>query len=216
MLKENKNKLYENHLLPDPKGLKDIYAIKAYHKEISALVNAAIDRARVEALTTIVEKVKAELIGQLICILDENNKQKIIFVNNVIIDKKEKDKTDAIFLVEEYEDKDSKQKERKVRFAYEVSKNGDVFNIGNFLDFFEEHFMGKYIQFSGKSVTGGGDVKFRKQVIKIGISNDISQDYILVECDDNTRAFLYHDQPIKLLEQFLKELDPYSEEDWDN
>lgn len=214
MSKDIKNKLNEGHLLPDPKGLKEATATKSYHKEINDLVTKAIEKARKEALTNVLDKLKAELTDKLICIIDENSKQKIVYVSDIIIEKNGNE--NAIFIVEKNEDDKGDKQERKIRFAYENPKSGNVFDMGKFLEFFEEHFMGKFIQFSGKPAAGGSEGKFRKEVVQIGLSNDRNQDYIIVECDDNTRLLLYHASPISLIEEFLKELDPYSEEDWDN
>lgn len=208
--------LNESNFLPDPKGVKNMCSSKSYHKEINDFVNQAVEKAKFEALKTVLDKLKSELIEKLIAIFDEKGKQKIIYVNDIIIDKDAISKDDSIFLIEKYEDADGKVQERKLKFGYNNSKTANVFDVGNFLDFFENNYIDKFIQFNGKSITGGSENVFRKQVVKIGISNDTSQDYVLVGCDDNTKLILMYDKPIKLINPAIKELDPFSEESWEN
>jgi len=209
-------RLNESSFLPDPQGIKNIYSSKSYHKEINNFVSQAIEKAKIDALQTVLIKFKSELVEKLISILDEKGKQKIIYVNDVIIDKDINGKDDCIFLIENYEDEKEKVQERKIKFEYSNPKTANVVDIGRFLDFFENNYIDKYVQFTGKSITGGPEMLFRKQVVKIGISNDASQDYVLVGCDDNTKIFLIYDKPMKLIKPAIKGLDPFSEESWEN
>lgn len=204
-----KNKINEGYLLPNPEGYVDVNKPKSYHKEINDLITDAIEKAKKEALTSILDKIKKELINKLICIIDDSNRQKIIAVDDVVIEKNGKE--NFLFLVE----KDSSG-ERKIRFAYENPKGGEVFNMSRYLEFFEENFLDKYIQFTGKPLTGGNEGIYRKVVVALGVSDFRNNDYIIVECDDKTKLFLNHNLPINLIDSFLKELDPHSEEDWDN
>jgi hypothetical protein len=208
-----KNKLNEGHYLPDPKGLKDVTTAKSYYQEINDLVTQAIENAKREALKKVVEKIKNELIDRLICILDENNKQLIVYVSDVVIEKN--GNSHNILLIEKDVDDEGSTTERKIKFAYE-NHRCEVFYMDKYLSFFEENFLNKYIRFYGKPINGGTEALFTKEINLIGVRNERNQDHLIVECTDKTRLYLNHKMPIKLIEPFLKELDPYSEEDWDN
>ena len=224
----NSEILKENHVKPDPPGVKKLYDTKTYHNDFSKIfnnpaeklkreadaaiakiqkdMNDAIAKAKKGSVEIMVEQLKKELDGQLICIFDENGRQKILQVNDVTIGNKGNDYWPV--LVED--------DGRKFRYNWENDSKSRIFNIGRFLNFFDENYLDQLLQFTGKPLKGGDKMKYVKHVIRIGIHNGGSQDYLITESEDKTQQLLFHQEPIKILDMRLKELDPYGEENWDN
>lgn len=203
----NMDKLKENvnFTKPDPKGSKDIYASKSYKTEFDKILNEAMAKVKKEAAEVMAKKLKSDLQGKLISMYDENGKQKILEVNDVIVENKGIEHYPVIV-------EDDK---KKIKYAWEKDASSKISDLGKFLDFFEKHYLNQYISFQGKPLKGGSEMRYRKHVVRIGI-NESSQDFLIVECDDKTSQILLHTQPIKIMDMKLKEIDPHGEENWEN
>jgi len=199
--------LSESHVKPDPRGSKAIYDTKSYTKEFNTVYQDEVSKAKKNAVEVMVEKLKDELLNKLISVMDENGRQKILDVGDVIIGNKDGDYYPVI------QDSDN---EKKVRYTWENNDKSKIFDVGKFLDFFEKYYSNQYLAFQGKSLKGGDNKKFVKHVLRIGVHNGTAQDFLIVECDDKTSYLLSHTQPIKIYDIKLKELDPYGEENWEN
>jgi hypothetical protein len=201
----NSDVLNESHIKPDPDGYINILKPISYNKIFMEKSNELLAKAKKETTDYIIFKLKEDFIGKLIS-LHENGKQRIIDVKDIIIGNKGIEYYPVLI--------DSEDEKKKIKYEWE--KDVKIFNIGNFLDFFEENFIDEYIMFLGRPVKGGESKKYNKIIKRIGVHNGVSQDFLIVECDDNTTLLLFHDQPIKILDKKLKEIDPYGEENWDN
>jgi hypothetical protein len=211
MLKEHEEKfdmLNEKieYIKPDPPGVRVIYDQKSYNGEFNAILTAAMTKVKKEASEIMASKLKEDLSGKIISVIDENNRQKILEVNDVVVGNKGNEYYPVLV-----EDKD-----RKVRFNWENEPKSKIFNIGRFLDFFEEHYLDKLLIFQGRPTKGGGDKRrYVKHIQRIGVENGTAQDFLIIRDDKNVEYLLLHDQPIKIMDMKLKELDPYGEENWD-
>jgi hypothetical protein len=54
-----------------------------------------------------------------------------------------------------------------------------------------------------------------KQPKDFGVHNGTTQDFIILSCDDGTSVLLAHTRDIKIMDEKIKTLDPYGEENWD-
>ena len=233
----NDDVLNENHVKPDPAGSKKLYDTKSYStefsktltntvaestseidkklavmkKEVAALEKSKIDaaeKAKKSAVEIMVEKLKKDLVGKLICLYDENSRQKIIDIGDVIVGNKGTEYY-PVFV-------DADDDKKKIRYYWENDGKSKLFNAGKFLEFFEEYYLDQLLMFQGRPVKGGEQMKYLKHVVRIGVHNGTTQDFIIVESDDKTSQLLVHNQPIKILDMRLKELDPHGEENWDD
>lgn len=233
----NLDVLNENHVKQDPPGSKKLYDTKSYSNEFSKTLNttiaentndidkklsaikkevaalekakiAAAEKAKKDATETMVEKLKNDLSGKIISIFYENSRQKIIEVGDVIVGNKGSEYYPVLV--------DADDKNKKIRYQWENDSKSKIFDIGNFLEFFEEHYIDQLLMFQGRPVKDGEQMKYLKHVIRIGVHNGTTQDFIIVESDDKTSQLLVHNQPIKILDMRLKELDPHGEENWDD
>jgi hypothetical protein len=227
----------ETHILTDPPGANKLLNSKTYSAEFSTILNTnitkntdgfdkkindlknqvkALEKAKVEvteksksdAAEVMVEKLKKDLKGKIIGIQDTQGRQKILEVNDVEVGKSNCEYYPVIV-----DDKD-----RKIRYSWESKDNkAKIFDIGFFLEFFEEHYIDKLLMFQGRPIKGGGgdQIRYIKHVVRIGVHNGTTQDFLIVENDDKTSQLLIHGQPIKIMDMKLKELDPYGEENWD-
>jgi hypothetical protein len=202
----NSEILTESHMKPDPPGVKAIQEVKSYRNEFNNIMREVLSKAKKEATDKMVETLREEWIGKIVSMHDENGRQKILEVNEIHSASKGDDYYPLIV-----EDKD-----RKFRFYWEDEAKSRLFDVGRFLKFFEEHYIDQYIMFHGKPVKGGDSIKYTKHVLRIGVHNGTTQDFLIVESDDKTSQLLIHNQPIKIMDQKLKILDPYGEENWDN
>lgn len=226
----------ENHILPDPPGASKINNGKNYSAEFQKTLNTnitentkdfdkkiadlknqvkALEKAKVEATEKakskaaedMVEQLKKDLKGKIVGLSDPNGRQKILEVNDVEVGKSNGEYYPVIV-----EDKD-----RKVRYNWEAGDNrAKIFDIGAFLEFFEEHYLDKLLMFQGRPIKGGDQIRYIKHVVRIGVHNGTTQDFLIVESDDKTSQLLIHGQPIKIMDMKIKQLDPYGEEDWEN
>lgn len=213
MLKEykeymNLEPINEEVIKPDPPGANEIYNSKSYNDEFSKILNDAMAKVKEEATINMAKKLENDWKGKIISFEDNSGKQKIVEVVNVIVENKGQDYYPVIV-----EDKD-----RKFRFGWENGgKRSTIHDVGKFLDFFEKYYLGNLLMFQGKPLKGGGDFnKMIKTPIRIGKTFGSSQDFIIMECDDDTTVFLQHTAKIKIMDEKIKTLDPYGEENWDN
>lgn len=217
---------------PDPPGVRDIYATKSYSAEcvkiqrdtISAKTKdieqkifetdtllaqlkrsktIATEEAKKDAAELMVKSLEAQLKGKVICLLDENERQKILTVEKVILDKKGNEYFPLII-----EDDD-----HKIRYNWINEQRSKIFDLSKFLDFFETHYIDNLLSFTGRPVNGGKNTIYQKHIVRIGIHDGDVQDSLIVDNDDGTQELLEHTAPIKILDMKLKTLDPYGEED---
>ncbi len=227
--------LNEDMIKPDPPGVKKIYDTKSFYNEFHNVLNdttnkntrdidknlaelkkkmselekekkVAVEKAKKDSAEIMVEELKKSINGKIIGVMDENGRQKILEVNDVILGNNKGDYYPVIF----------EDKERKVKYSWQDEGKAKLFDVGKFLDFFEEHFIDQLLTYQGKPIKGGDQIKYTKHVVRIGVHNGTTQDFIIVECDDKTSQLLVHTQPIKIMDMRLKTLDPYGEENWEN
>lgn len=201
--------LNESFIKPDPAGIKKLYDSKSYYAEFNKIHNEALSKVKEQSATLMTAKLKEDLVGKIICLLDETGKQKILEVGDVILGNKGQDYYPVI------KEADDGDKGRTIRYMWESEPKSKIFDMGRFLDFFETHYLDQLIMYNGKSTKGGELIKYVKTVVQIGIMNSALQDFITVVCDDETSQLLIHTDPIKLMDKKVKEIDPYGEENWD-
>jgi hypothetical protein len=194
-----------NHVKPDPPGASEIYRPKSYKDEFTKIMNDAYIKAKKDSSDEMIKVLKERYIGKLISTYDNNGRQKILMVNDVIEGKSGNDYYPILF------EDDKKQ----LRYCWDHDNRSNIYRVDKFLDSFEEYYIDQLIMFQGRPVKGGQESRYIKHIIKIGIHNGAAQDSIIVEADDKTQQLLNHTQPIKILDMKLKELDPFGEENWD-
>lgn len=191
---------------PDPPDMKSVYRTMSFHGELSRLIDEEVRNAKKYAMEKAIKVLEEKLKGMVICINDENGRQKILEVNGVELGHKSGDYYPV--LVED--------SSKKVRYNWENSGRSQIFDIAKFLTYFEKHFNDRFLAMQAKSINGGDIQRYVKHVISIGVYTGDTQDYVMVNNDDGTSLFLMHSQPIKILDMELKQLDPYGEENWEN
>jgi len=194
-----------SHVKPDPPGASAIYKPKSYKEEFSKISEEALAKAKQEASLEMIKQLKDSYLGKLISTYDQNGRQKILMVNDVIEGKAGSDYYPILF------EDDKKQ----VRYLWEHDNRSNIYRVDRFLEYFEEYYIDQLIMFQGKPVKGGQEARYIKHVLRIGIHNGTAQDSLIIESEDKTQQLLNHTQPIKILDMKLKELDPYGEENWD-
>lgn len=203
----NNDLLKESIIKPDPIGTKEIYTNKSYYKEFNNIFNNLLLKIKEDSSIIMVNILKSEILGKIILIHDSANRQKILTVTDVIVGKKDSEYYPVIM--------DNDENNKSVRYCWEDNIKSNIFDIGRFLDFFEKNYLNEIISFSGKSINGGNKTKYIKNVTRIGILKSKIQDYLVVECDDKNNLILLHNEPIKIMDKRIKEIDPYAEENWD-
>jgi len=197
--------LNETHVKPDPPGAKAIYNTMSFKNDFDAIQKKAIEEARKNAAVDMAKKFKDNLKGAHISVKDENGRNKILFVNDVAV---EKAGDNYILII--IEDKD-----KKVKYYWFDNNISKIFRIDKFLQFFEKNYLGQLILFQGKPVKGGNEMRYTKEVTRIGTHEGPRDDNVIVLSDDDTQQFLMFEKPIKILDKKVKALDPYGEENWE-
>ncbi len=208
---QNEIKLNESkYVLPDPPGSKEIYKTNVENRtKFNNIYTEAINKAKRDAVDIMIENLKKDLIEKTISIQDENGRQKILEVSDVVRGTSGGDFYPVIVEIDENGTKKS------VRYYWE-SERGAIFQIDRYLNFFEKNYLGKLLSFAGKPVKGGDIIQYVKTIVRIGIYNGAVSDNILVEDDEGKQRILMFTQPIKIMDEKVKEIDPYAEENWDD
>ena len=202
-----------DHLIkPDPKGHKDAMNDKINFKtEFTTKMNEEMKKvkefeAKVKRETSeeFIDVLKKALMGRTILLQNETG-NKILKVNDVIMGNTGTDHYPIIIQNEKL----------KSRYIYEDTNKSNIQFVDTYLKFFEDHYLGEYIKFTGKSVKTGSDAQYTRHIIRIGIQHG-TRDQIVVEDQEGVRYQLNLSGAIKIYDQKLKELDPYGEENWEN
>lgn len=231
--KYSKFKLNEATLIkPDPPGSREIYVTKSYRADCTKINNdiiiektkdlekkiaeanvilqglqrakiEAIEKSKKESAESMAKILEKQLKDKIICVLDDNGKQKILTVDSVSVEKKG---TEYFPLIKEDND-------HKIIYDWTNEAKSKIFDLSRFLDFFEKYYMGNLLSFTGKPLNNGQPSVYQKHIIRIGIHDGDAQDSLIVDNDDGTQELLVHTNPIKILDMKLKTLDPYGEED---
>jgi hypothetical protein len=197
--------LTESHVKPDPPGYKDAMAPLNYRDKFSKISNDSQEKARKLAMEEMIKVLDAEIKGRLICMIDDNGRQRIIKANKI---SEARSGGDYFPLIVESDDK-------KIKYQWQSDSRCRIYMMDTFLEYFEEHFLDQLIAFQGKPVKGGQETRYIKHVTRIGIYGGMNQDNIIVESEDGSQLLLMQQHPIKILDMKLKNLDPYGEENWE-
>lgn len=192
---------------PDPKGYSKILNDrKSYKNEYLGRIKTAMEKVTKDVAETMIETIKEDITGRLIAVKNDQGYTKIIHVKEITITQSN---NQYYPLIEE-------NKDRKVRYVYDNDDKSRIFFMDTFLTFFEENYLNNVISFNGNSLKSGSDMKFTKHIVDIGIRHQLTSDQILVDDDKGNRYVFHWEQPIKLFDMRIKELDPYGEENWEN
>jgi hypothetical protein len=203
-----------DHLIkPDPKGHKDaMNDVVNFKTEFSTKMATEMQKVKEfeakikrELSEEFIDVLKKALMGRTILVQNEQGYNKILKVNNVVMGNTGADHYPVIIQNEKL----------KSRYVYEDTNKAKIQFVDTYLRFFEDHYLGEYIKFTGKSVKTGSEAQYTRHIIRIGIQHG-TRDQIVVEDQDGVRYQLNLSGAIKIYDQKLKELDPYGEENWEN
>jgi len=203
----NKPKILEGYTLEDPRGADDIFKPHLHHIEYDNILKKEYEEALKRANEVVIDKLKDDMLGKIISFTDPKNNIKILQVKDIILG----NSNGTYYPVIIENDK------RKIQYDWEKNKRKGVFDVGEFLNFFDENYLNKTISFKGIKVGASNRIGGHLAIIKkVGIIKGLN-DYIIFESVDGIR---YHyiisiGDKIKIKDPILLQVDPYQEEDWD-
>jgi len=219
--------LTESNVKPDPPGYKEATTSLNYRDKFNKIINdiqgkakkitadiqtkatkeidEILEKSKKDISDLIIKQLEEDLKGRLICMTDDNGRQRILRVNKV---SEVKSGGNYYPLIIESDDK-------KIKYNWDNDAKSRIFKMDAFLEYFEEHFLDQLVAFQGKPTKGGQEARYIKHIMRIGIYGGTNQDNAIVETDDGTQLLLMHQHPIKIMDMRLKHLDPYGEENWE-
>lgn len=191
---------------PDPAGAAAARSdVANYRPTYTKMMTDALSGIKKGVTEKIVEDLKEKLMGRTVIITNESGNPKIIRVEDIVVGNTGEDYYPV--LVQE-------SKKVKSRYVYETDSKSKIVFIDTFLKFFEKNYLNEVIKFTGKT-SRGQEGTFTRQIIRIGIQRG-TRDQIMVQDNEDKKYEIYFNNPIKIYDKKLLELDPYGEENWDN